>query len=78
LRLEKYQIKDTSSYCPEAGAFAMAHIFRKPTTKKLTTPRQRERARARAFRPLAIELGWLVYEWNRLQEAIGELFADVV
>jgi hypothetical protein len=40
-----------------------------------TGTRERERERARVFRPLAIELGWLVYEWNRLQAAIGELFA---
>ena len=46
--------------------------------KKLITPKQRERERARVFRPLAIEIGWVVYEWNRLQAAIGELFADVV
>src|SRR5215467_2057727 len=46
--------------------------------KKLITPKQRERARVRAFRPLALELGWIVYEWNRLHEALAELFADVV
>jgi hypothetical protein len=47
-------------------------------SKKLLTPAQRERARIRAFRPLAIELGWIVYEWNRLHEALGELFADLI
>jgi hypothetical protein len=46
--------------------------------KKLITPKQREREKARVFRPLAIELGWIVYEWNRLHAAMGELFADVV
>jgi hypothetical protein len=45
---------------------------------KLITPKQREREKARVFRPLAIELGWIVYEWNRLHAAMGELFADVV
>ena len=46
--------------------------------KSLITPKQRERERARVFRPLAIEIGWLVYEWNRMQAALGELFADVL
>jgi hypothetical protein len=32
----------------------------------------------RAFKPVAIELGWVVREWNRLHEALAELFADVV
>jgi hypothetical protein len=58
----------------------------KPTTRlaniepprKLLTSAQRDRARVRAFRPLAIELGWLVYEWNRLQAALADLFADIV
>lgn len=39
---------------------------------------QRKRAQARAFRPLAIELGWLTYEWNRLHESLGEIFANVI
>jgi hypothetical protein len=49
-----------------------------PPTKKFLSPKERERARARIFRPLAIEIGWLVYQWNRLQEAMAELFADIV
>lgn len=32
----------------------------------------------RAFRPLAVELGWIVFEWNRLHESMGELFADLL
>jgi len=27
---------------------------------------------------LAVELGWITYEWNRLHEALGELFADAI
>jgi hypothetical protein len=42
------------------------------------TRAQLQRIRAKAFRPLAIELGWLVYEWNRLHEALATLFGDVV
>ena len=33
----------------------------------LKTPKQRERERKRLFRPYANELGWLLYEWNRLK-----------
>jgi hypothetical protein len=39
---------------------------------------QIQQARAKAFRPIAIELGWLVFEWNRLHEALAALFGDVV
>jgi hypothetical protein len=42
------------------------------------TAAQFRRIRAKAFRPLAIELGYLVYEWNRLHEALATLFGDVV
>jgi hypothetical protein len=42
------------------------------------TPAQRKRRNERTFRPIAIELGWLAYEWNRLQEALAELFSDFV
>jgi hypothetical protein len=52
--------------------------MRQSPLKKPPTPAQRERARIRAFRPLAIELGWIVYEWNRLHEALGELLADLI
>ena len=41
-------------------------------------PAKRKRARERAFRPYAIQIGWITYEWNRLQEALGELFSDIV
>ena len=51
----------------------------KPVSKRsLRTPTQRRREQERQFKPLAIELGWIVYEWNRLQEALGELFADAM
>ncbi len=39
---------------------------------------KQKRAKERAFRPFAIQIGWIAYEWNRLQEALGELFADIV
>jgi hypothetical protein len=42
------------------------------------TPKQRERERKKLFRPYANEIGWIVYEWNRLQENLGELFATLV
>ena len=45
---------------------------------RLRTPGKRQRLRVRVFRPLAIEIGWLAYEWNRLHEAMAELFADIV
>jgi hypothetical protein len=32
---------------------------------------------AKRFRPYAIELGYLVYSWNRLQEILGRLFGDI-
>ncbi len=35
-------------------------------------------ARAKVFRPLAVELGWIIFEWNRLHEALAELFADLI
>ena len=63
----------------DLGFFAMPsislsedHAPKKPPF----TPAQRHRIMERAFRPLALELGWLVFEWNRLQEAMCELFAD--
>ena len=40
--------------------------------------KQHERDRRELFKPYANELGWLIYEWNRLQEALGELFAAIV
>ena len=32
---------------------------------------------ARKFRPYAVELGYLLYSWNRLQEVFGRLFWDL-
>jgi hypothetical protein len=49
---------------------------RKPRT--IGTVAQRRQAQKRAFKPLAIELGWVIREWNRLHEALAELFADVI
>jgi hypothetical protein len=39
---------------------------------------QKEREKKRKFGPMAHELGWLVYEWNRFQEALAELFSDML
>jgi hypothetical protein len=44
----------------------------------LRTPSQRAAEQRRLFRPYANELGWLVYQWNRLQQAMAELFTDLV
>jgi hypothetical protein len=41
------------------------------------TPVQRKRQGERRFKPIAIELGWIIYEWNRLHEALGECFAAI-
>jgi len=49
-----------------------------PSKRSLRTPAQRRREQERQFKPLAIELGWIAYEWNRLHEALGELFADAM
>jgi hypothetical protein len=49
-----------------------------PSKSSLRTPAQRRREQERQFKPLAIELGWIAYEWNRLHEALGELFADAM
>jgi hypothetical protein len=46
--------------------------------RSLRTPIQRRREQERQFKPLAVELGWITYEWNRLHEALGELFADAM
>jgi hypothetical protein len=46
-----------------------------PPTKPIT-PAQRHRIMVRAFRPLALEIGWIVFEWNRLHENLCALFGD--
>jgi hypothetical protein len=46
--------------------------------RKIRTPAQRKRAREQAFKPYATAIGWISYEWNRLQEALGEIFSDIV
>src|SRR6202035_2579226 len=46
--------------------------------EKLRSPVQRRRLAERNFRPLALELGWLLYEWNRLHESLAEIFAAVL
>jgi hypothetical protein len=55
-----------------------ARLSKVKQPKKTLTPSQRKRQQAQAFRPLAIELGWLTYEWNRLHETLGEIFARIV
>jgi hypothetical protein len=37
-----------------------------------------KRAKQAVFQPFAEQIGWIAYEWNRLQAAIGELFSDIV
>ena len=37
-----------------------------------------QRRLAQAFRPIAAEVGWISYEWNRLHEALGQLFALII
>jgi hypothetical protein len=46
--------------------------------KPLSEKKRLLHERARVLKLVAIELGWLLYEWNRLQEALAELFRDVV
>jgi hypothetical protein len=46
--------------------------------QKSITPAQRQRLMVRAYRPFALEVGWIAFEWNRLQEALCELFADLL
>ncbi len=66
--------------------FVAAHdptfFHRKPMKKrappKLHTPQQRQREQERQFKPLALKIGWIAYEWNRLQETLAELFADAL
>jgi hypothetical protein len=48
------------------------------TDNPLNTPDQREKERERIFQPYAIDLGWCVYEWNRLQASFADLFALAV
>jgi hypothetical protein len=48
------------------------------TPPKLKTPAQRRREGERLFRPVALEIGWISYEWNRLQEGLAELFSDIL
>jgi hypothetical protein len=52
--------------------------MKKRTTLKLKTPKQRRREQERQFKPLALEIGWVAYEWNRLQETLAELFSDAM
>jgi hypothetical protein len=46
--------------------------------KLLKESAKAKRAKRRAFRPYAEQIGWNAYEWNRLQEALGELFSDIL
>jgi hypothetical protein len=52
--------------------------MKKRETPKLKTPKQRKREQGRQFKPFAEEIGWITYEWNRLQESLAELFADAM
>jgi hypothetical protein len=44
--------------------------------QKAITPARRHQTMVRAFRPVALEIGWIVFEWNRLHENLCELFGD--
>lgn len=48
-----------------------------PPRKELT-PAQEARRSAKVFRPIAIEIGWITFQWNRLHEALRDLFAHAV
>jgi hypothetical protein len=52
--------------------------MKKRAPPKLHTPQQRQREQERQFKPLALKIGWIAYEWNRLQETLAELFADAM
>jgi hypothetical protein len=54
-----------------------AGLPEKPPQKKRITPAQRHRARIKAFRPFAVELGWILFEWNSLHEGLCQVFADL-
>jgi hypothetical protein len=49
-----------------------------PSPKPPLTLEERKQIQAKAFEPLAVELGWITYEWNRLHESLGEIFAIVI
>jgi hypothetical protein len=68
-------------YCCDAGAFVMSDRPTSPSGRSITLAKEsakRKRVKQRAFQPFAIQIGWIAYEWNRLQEALGELFSDIV
>jgi hypothetical protein len=52
--------------------------MKKRAPPKLHTRQQRQREEERQFKPLALKIGWIAYEWNRLQETLAELFADAM
>jgi hypothetical protein len=56
----------------------MSPPAKKPAKKPMSTPKQRQRAKEQAFKPLATEIGWIAFEWNRLQAALAELFSDAL
>jgi hypothetical protein len=45
---------------------------------KIMLLRPTERQMQRGFKPYALELGMLIFSWNRLQAALGQLFSDVL
>ena len=46
---------------------------------KLFAPRaERTRNERATYRPLALEIAWIAFEWNRLQENLGKIFARVI
>jgi hypothetical protein len=39
---------------------------------------KQQRAKVRKFKPFAVEVGWIAYEWNSLHEAFCQVFADLL
>jgi len=59
---------------PSGEGFIRAEELEQP--EKPVTPAQRQRIMVQAFRPVALEIGWIVFEWNRLHENLCALFGD--
>jgi hypothetical protein len=49
-----------------------------PKASKPVSEAERRRVRQRKFRPFAIELGWILCEWNTLHEHLCHAFADLL
>ena len=56
----------------------MSSVPKKPAVPPSKLLKRKQREREKVFGPLATEIGWVAYEWNRLQSALAELFNDVL